>query len=323
MTNYILTTGVSVLSNLRSGKGLRTASRQSISELIEQALDGTANTPTRDLLAAYVKRQKQVDSLEKSHLLAARNPLSAFRGARGTLEELNLPSGWDTAELSAEGASLLAVSAQDGVVSLDQALRIEDEVHLLASDTEEGLLAATLVAWLLAKRIEICRVNADGADPAHPYTDDQLSGVGTVGTAHVSIIDGLKANDASSFERAMGALGTALGGSISTNTNNIVLLSGGYKAVPPYVVACCEYLRHGLATVSAHIKFENGDGLLDLQLRSVHDGWREVLEDIEQGATDPLRDPSGPLHGWAYDRSGLTGFGQALLHATDAARGNA
>ena len=71
-----------------------------------------------------------------------------------------------------------------------------------------------------------------------------------------------------------------------------MLLSGGYKAVVPQVIACCEFLSVR-ARLTLGINFEDSESLIELPLRGAPPLWREAI-------LDPAQRDGHPLDGWAF-----------------------
>ena len=135
---------------------------------------------------------------------------------KGELNEMNPDC------LSAELASLYLLYEQNEQVNLystDTATSgLEDEIILLASDTDEGLYCACFLANYLKHK-----------EPYKSHT----------GEVHVECINGLKGEDSKSFEKGIDNLITQTTELIQkrqqSNREFHLIMTGGYKGVLPYL----------------------------------------------------------------------------------------
>ncbi len=308
MTNYIVTTGRSLLTNLGHGVGHADVVKDQLAlDLNEFRASPDFDSVAWKRVEAYLNRRNLVERMLNTGVGLSSNPLSAFSAkivGTGLLTELHLPDEWKLEGLSAETETLLTGS---------RPLR-EDTIQLICSDTPDGKLAAILLGWLVAQTVTFETVGEH--PPVQTPRTQSMSGLGLlVDEVNVRVVQYLNARADVAFADAVGALGHTMNRSVKSAGANIVLLSGGYKALPPYLVACCEYLAAsgGRRDVKVRMKHEDADTTLSIALRKPPDGWREALSSFDRGH---------PLSGWAYDadRRELLEFGRLLARLTPSER---
>lgn len=311
--NYILTAGTSVLSNITIGAGLEGASApkmgsdEQLRERIKELLERPEDPQVRSILDDYLDRAAAVKAFvdEAVDLHRDWDPLPRIEPALSTLHQRCRLNGAKLRDLTAEAKAIAAAASDKGSKGADinEVLSPEDEIRLIATDTHAGVASAVLVGWLLAGRVAIRRFG----DSKMSEKPGQIDGIGRQGAAlaEVVVVAGLQVESFGVFEQSLKPLGEALARSVRRSDQaNQVLLSGGFKAVPPVVTACCEFLDDidGIE-VDVGINFESSEQLLQIPLRRVPPRWQEALR---------AKSPTHPLAGWAYVGQTYTGFGLAL-----------
>lgn len=281
MTVFILPCGTSVLSNLRAGD------RGSI-KCFEQV--------------------RQMERWADEEGLADEGP---DRWANAVDDRLRprLPTTVQRRLISAECSSLW----QPPIAQ--QAPRGTDTVVLLASATNEGVLAALVNALLIGGQVTF----HTGPPGASGTKTAEIVAKGDGPTTHVVRIGGLLPNSTETFTEAMVHVALALRWAATLDGARALYLAGGYKATVPYLVVLTEYLRaqHGqVRTFCLH----EGDGTghpppVEIYLRKV-DPEADTRE-LDAATAGSLGPTEGRLRNFAYERRNdgrdhLTPLGHAI-----------
>lgn len=309
--NYVLTAGTSTLSNIEAGHGVdnwQAGDQRGVrlNAAIEAMLEDPSDGIATQVLRRHLERVELMAEFrsEITGLASDRDPIGRFRDLPHSLVEHVGLDRADRETVSAEAGAIAADARQRRATGsgLDDHLGPHSGIRLLATDTDEGAAAAILVGWLLAQEVTALRGTERGSGST-------LRGIGPAAQAEITIVPSLVVDDLGSFEESMVPLGRAVASSVVEGQDNRVLLSGGFKAVVPQVVACCEYIgERRPVTVGMH--FEHSNELLTLPLRGAAPGWQEAVR-------DPLGHRSHPLGGWAFLDGELTSFGEVLLGLLD------
>jgi hypothetical protein len=297
MAVFVLPCGLSILDNLRKGdKAPAGVNRPAatVAQLVDWAVQSQLRNPN-DALDQWLRT----------------DPTRRVLGAGP--DGLALQQ-WPAEELSAELASLAAGNVEPGFGP-------QHRVVLLASDTEEGILAGLLNATRLGQQ-EV---------RYHPTPPTVLEAGqwrlvregGQAGTAPIDVvrIPRLLPDTNASFPEATGHVaGTLLWAAEQpeVGTHGIVLhLAGGYKATLPFLLVMAEYVRErarslpeGMRPVSVWCKHERGTEAIRIPLRRVNLGDLDLLQQIKDGSS--VGSGSG-LRDFAFDGQRLNQMGEALL----------
>lgn len=186
------------------------------------------------------------------------------------------------------------------------ALRGDDHLVLLASDTAEGVLAALINAHLLGGAVTYRTYPpSDGRHEQY----DMPPGSGSPSVEIVRIA-GLVPRDTSTFTTAMELLARTINWALHWGDGAVVMLTGGYKATVPYLAVLAEYAKAQDPTVKAFCLHE-GDRTetpplpIEIYLRnvSVTDDKLEI-DAAREGTMDRM---AGRLRGFAYEYNHETG----------------
>ncbi len=233
-------------------------------------------------------------------------PVSAWSGSftRDVVPLLGSATAWSQpVALSAEIGSLLRHTP---------AVKSEDLVVLLASDTPNGMLAALLNAGRLNRPIHVhMRPVLDLQDSGEPLTDH-----GSGEPVHIIRIPGLRPVNTATFNDALHEIANAMlwAGWLRRRPHGpfaesdlVVHLAGGYKATLPYLLVLAEYLKGARSPVRAVCLHEADPDEPDIpepveiRLRRVNwQGDLSLLEKVHASADHPGDDR---LKDFAYTRS--------------------
>jgi hypothetical protein len=191
--------------------------------------------------------------------------------------------------------------------------RDADRVVLLASDTDEGILAALLNTTLLERGADYWPEPPDlrGGDWAPAVTGLCSPGVGV--PVSIVRIPGLVPKHSDEFAAAAGRVAMALiwAAQQPQAAGGVVFhLAGGYKATIPFLVPLAEYVHAYLAPTPLTVwcKHLSGDEAIAVPLRLVDLADLDVLPSVPAGgAVDDAR-----LEGFAHAGRKLTEVGKAL-----------
>jgi hypothetical protein len=299
-TLHLVPTGLSIAEGLRTGRG--------------RPADGAAARRAPDNLAHLVEafqehadRDRAVSDLIRHHAEAG------AVAAPAAVRQLQL-TRWDR-NLSAELHSLA-----ESHVRLETGAGAS-AVVLVATDTDDGLLCATLNALALpgARALRY----APAPDRIQECTP------ATVTIVKIPGMDLAHADDFTTAMRHLGLLGRRLH-ELHPTTPVKFHLSGGYKAAMPFFISIAEglrTLRDDPGTITACCLHEQTQGvnrLIAVPLRY----FPGRMQQLARSDIDAVADGRRPVHhvaeGWAYEETGdgryrLTPFGEGLrvlLHPT-------
>lgn len=313
MTIYLVPCGISILTNLRAGRG---------------SPPGLGSLDRAEALETLVRWSRTTDP----HVAAPTDALRGFEGCyQGVAGWLRLPE-W-TPRASAELSTLAARARHDEVaataLSGTDARGLLDAGHcivLLASETVEGMLSALIVATYLTEgrtdRISTGETPQRADSGQAPRQEPLVLPPGVV----VLRVRGLSPDVTDGFEEAAFGVGDIMRTvrDVARGTAVEVHLSGGYKANLLQTLTLAEILNSVAATegteVSAWYMFEDSDGLgealvrLGLRVFDQHtlETMRAELYQVRSGVsvwTSTLKGVawSGPDHarrlnafGWGY-----------------------
>ena len=186
-TNYVFTSGTSILSNVESGHGVGSwqlswdRRAKKLNDSIRDILADTGDADARRFLQAHLERRRRVSELRAfavdAGLAGVRDPIDH---CAEVVERFADATGLrDAAKhvVCAEGAAVMANATKHELSgsTVDDVVNRDDRMRLVSTDTDDGLMAAILVGWLLAGEITVTRIGGDSDVAASGST---LHGIG-------------------------------------------------------------------------------------------------------------------------------------------------
>jgi hypothetical protein len=303
MALFVLPCGLSVFDNLRKGPGSSGA---------------TGVQPAATKVKSLLHWANQPGLLEHEDLLDG-----WLQDGPTRLVTQEGPAGlalcrWPRELLSAELASLAAHNVPPPFGD-------RDRVVLLASDTNEGVLAALLNATRLGRRTRYRSTPPTVRDPGRARVVQRIEHRDGA-PVEVIRIPRLLPDTNADFPQATGHIAHTLLWAVEqpeARDGGVVLhLAGGYKATLPFLLVLAEYVRErarslpgGVRAVSVWCKHEHGTEAIRIPLRRVDLRDLDILPRIPHGAAIGT---DSPLDGLAFEGRTLTEVGQALDILRDA-----